>query len=164
LSGSEAVLFSASDFAANPLIWPELLSAYKATHTGSPNFGYDLTAREGRHKQVNLDLSGLSTAFSAGEPVSYETYSRFLSTFQHYGLRKDFLKPMYGMSESGTICVHHEGVPSGLPLDLSKLSEGKIEPATVTTPQKIITGCGKPIAGTRIMIINPENNLEAQEN
>lgn len=164
LSGSEAVLFSASDFAANPLIWPELLSAYKATHTGSPNFGYDLTAREGRHKQVNLDLSRLSTAFSAGEPVNYETYSRFLSTFQHYGLRKDFLKPMYGMSESGTICVHHEGVPSGLPLDLSKLSEGKIEPATVTTPQKIITGCGKPIAGTRIMIINPENNLEAQEN
>ena len=51
--GFTGILFSPSLFLRNPLVWLEIIARYRATHSGSPNFGYDhligtLTFRLGR--------------------------------------------------------------------------------------------------------------------
>ena len=50
------------DFIQDPLLWPKLMTRYRATHTIAPHFGYQLTARrmELAGPQLDLDLSSLT--------------------------------------------------------------------------------------------------------
>ena len=51
------------DFIQDPLLWPKLITRYRATHTIAPHFGYQLTARRmelAGPELLDLDLSSLT--------------------------------------------------------------------------------------------------------
>jgi|GEM_PF-4597733 len=153
-SGSSAILTSPAEFAADPLLWIRLLSDYKATHTGSPNFGFDLAAIEAEKGTHSFDLNALSIAFCAGEPIKQRTYHRFFHTFKKYNLRSDFFKPMYGMSEACTIAAKDSGEPAFMQIDLDALNQNKIVESSDTESSKTITGCGTPLPDTEVLVLN----------
>ncbi len=100
-SGGQAVLFSALRFLQRPLIWLEYVTKYKVTHTGAPNFAYDLCVdRISPEERKHLDLGSWQCAFSGAETVRAETLDRFAEAFAPCGFRADAFYPCYGLAES----------------------------------------------------------------
>ena len=56
--GVETVTVTPADFLRNPLLWFELITRYRGTHTAAPNFAYALAAKAlGRAERTRPDLS-----------------------------------------------------------------------------------------------------------
>lgn len=93
------ILMAPSSFVRRPRTWLELITRYKATFTGAPNFGYELAAK--RVSDVTgLDLRSLRTAINGAERVQADTLRRFELRFAPAGLRADTLRPCYGLAEA----------------------------------------------------------------
>ncbi len=100
-SGGQGTLFPASRFLQRPLTWLELISKYKATHSGAPNFAYDLCVdRISPQERSRLDLSSWQVAFNGAEAVRSETLRRFAEAFAPCGFRAEAFFPCYGLAES----------------------------------------------------------------
>ncbi|GAL83174.1 non-ribosomal peptide synthetase module containing protein [Sporocytophaga myxococcoides] len=162
-SGSGSILFTPSDFAADPLRWIQHLSYFKATHTGSPNFGFDCAAIEAEKNNTSCDLTALSVAFCAGEPIKQNTYHRFYNKFKSHNLRVDFFKPMYGMSEACTVAAKDSGTPVFMQIDLQALNQNKISKSSEIGTSKTISGCGTPLPGVDILIIKDDHQQAASD-
>jgi acyl-CoA synthetase (AMP-forming)/AMP-acid ligase II len=103
LRGGTTYGFSSTDFIQRPILWFETISTYRATATAAPNFAYDYCLRAGRLSKESLeecDLSSLKVLMCAAEPVKAETFSRFLQTFQPYGLKTESFYAAYGLAEN----------------------------------------------------------------
>lgn len=100
-SGIPGVLLSPDVFMRNPLRWLKIISDYRATHSGAPNFGYDLCVRRSLHRDCNgLDLSRWRVAFCGAEQVRRETLVRFAAAFRAAGFRESSFYPAYGLAEA----------------------------------------------------------------
>ena len=91
------------DFIQRPVLWFETISKYRATSTAAPNFAYDYCLRTGRLPREtleNCDLSSLLVLMCAAEPVKPDTYTRFLETFEAYGLKSESFYVAYGLAEN----------------------------------------------------------------
>jgi len=63
-------------------IFLSAISRYRGTHSGGPNFAYDLCVRKIAPEELaTLDLSTWEVAFNGAEPVNPETLERFAATF-----------------------------------------------------------------------------------
>jgi acyl-CoA synthetase (AMP-forming)/AMP-acid ligase II len=61
-------VFSPLAFIQNPVLWLEVITKYKATVTGGPNFAYDYCAQRVTESQMKkLDLSSLKLCFTGAE-------------------------------------------------------------------------------------------------
>ena len=68
------------------------------THSGGPNFAYDLCVRKTTPEQrAPLDLSSWNVAYNGAEPVRKETLERFVEAFAPCGFRRTSLYPCYGL-------------------------------------------------------------------
>lgn len=95
------VVMSPMEFLLRPYSWLWAIHRYGGTLAASPNFGYELCLQRVNDAQIEgLDLSTWRAAFNGAEAVSPETMLNFYDRFQHYGLRKESLKPVYGLAES----------------------------------------------------------------
>ncbi len=162
-SGSASILSAPSDFAADPLRWIQQLSKFKATHTGSPNFGFDIASMDAEKNNISFDLTSLSVAFCAGEPIKQNTYNRFYNTFKCHNLKADFFKPMYGMSEACTVAAKDSGEPVFMQIDLHALNQNKIIESFENGSSKTITGCGTPLPNIDIIIMNEAQQETASD-
>jgi acyl-CoA synthetase (AMP-forming)/AMP-acid ligase II/3-oxoacyl-(acyl-carrier-protein) synthase/acyl carrier protein len=100
-------------FLQRPLRWLSAITKYKGTHTGAPNFAYDLCIRTTTDEaRKELDLSSWSVACNGGEPVREETLRRFCETFGPCGFRSSTFFPSYGLAES-TVLVNVRDVFTG---------------------------------------------------
>jgi acyl-CoA synthetase (AMP-forming)/AMP-acid ligase II len=82
ITGGTAFGFSPLDFLKRPALWLETISRFGASHTASPNFGYEYCLREDKLPEAALagiDLGSLRVMMNAAEPVRPETQERFLS-------------------------------------------------------------------------------------
>src|ERR1700723_4165051 len=103
LKGGTTYGFSATDFIQRPVLWFDTIHTYQATATAAPNFAYDYCLRAGRLSKESLeacDLSSLRVLMCAAEPVKADTYTRFLETFQPYGLKSESFYAAYGLAEN----------------------------------------------------------------
>ena len=95
----------------------------------------------------------------AAEPVKAETYTRFLQTFQPYGLKSESFYAAYGLAEN-TLAVSMGG-RNIVSVNKQALALGK---ARLTTEVSEIGGatqivsCGTPLEGLDIRIVDPERH------
>ena len=82
-----AYLFSPAAFIQQPLRWLQAISDHRVTHTGGPNFAYDLCHERVTEEQLErLDLHCWRIAFNGSEPVHQETLERFAKRFSGCGM------------------------------------------------------------------------------
>lgn len=133
---------SPAEFAQYPERWLQIISAFKVTISGGPNFMYELTARTVTPEEANaLDLSSWRVAFCGAEPVRAATISRFASRFADVGFRLEAFYPCYGLAESTLF-----------------ISGGKMgtSPTISIYEDKPIVACGWPRHDMKVEIVDPD--------
>ena len=99
--GSSLILFSPITFVTKPLLWLQVISKYRVTVSGGPNFAYDLCVSKVTSDQLQtLDLSSWKVAFVGSEPVRSNVVNAFIDKFSQYGLNATAMHPCYGLAEA----------------------------------------------------------------
>ncbi|MFB7664814.1 fatty acyl-AMP ligase [Kitasatospora sp. NPDC056138] len=158
-SGIPVTLMSPVTFLRRPLSWLRMVSRYRATITGGPNFAFDLCVRRATDADVaELDLSGVELTFTGAEPVRAETIARFVERFGPSGFRAESFYPCYGLAEA-TLFVTG-GRPLGGWRSVSVARDalelhGTARPAEPEEPSRSLVSCGAPGPRTRLAIVDP---------
>jgi amino acid adenylation domain-containing protein len=159
-SGRQVVLMSPLSFIQRPARWLWAMSEYRARTSPSPNFGYELCIRKVRPDECEgLDLSWWTAAINGAEPIRAETIDRFVEKFAPYGFRRETFYPAFGMAESTLLVT---GGQRGDPvLDPTFSASALAQDHVVETRPgdldgRRLVGCGQPLPGGRIEIVNPQ--------
>jgi acyl-CoA synthetase (AMP-forming)/AMP-acid ligase II len=161
-------LMSPISFLRRPASWLQVISRFRATITGGPNFAYDLCVRRAKDADLEgLDLSSLELTFTGAEPVRPETIERFVERFEPYGFRAESFYACYGLAEA-TLYVTGSGVHGGcrsVAFAREALeSGGMARPAKAGEPARMLVSCGVPPPGTRLLIVDPATGEPLEEN
>ena len=136
-TGYPAVLIPPAQFVARPIRWLQAISKFRVTHSGAPNFAYDLCVRKVRpEERAHLDLSSWTLAYTGAEPVRRATMDRFAGYFAPCGFSAQSFFPSYGLAEA-TLMVCG--------------GRRKESPAAPKAP----VACGRARRETRIAIVDP---------
>ena len=158
--GRACVLMAPQAFLQRPGRWLEAVSRYRASISGGPNFAYDLCVRKiPAEQRARLDLSGWTLAYSGAEPVRAETLKRFAAAFAPCGFRPSAFYPCYGLAEA-TLMVTG-GAARAEPIlcaaVVAALERNRVaERAAGAAPVRTLVGCGRALAGTDLVIVDPE--------
>jgi acyl-CoA synthetase (AMP-forming)/AMP-acid ligase II/acyl carrier protein len=99
--GCTCILMPPSRFIQTPKKWLEAISHYKVTHSGAPNFAYDLCVNKITPGELEkLDLSNWKVAYNGSEPVRHETLQKFSNQFKAAGFNPNAFYPCYGLAEA----------------------------------------------------------------
>ena len=160
-SGFTGLLMSPAALLQNPARWLQAISRYGVTHSGGPNFAYDLCVRRiDEAERESLDLSTWSVAYNGSEPVHYETLERFAAAFASCGFRRQAFYPAYGLAEA-TLKVtggrRHNG-PVYCTVQGSALEQHRVVQSEADAPgSRTLVGCGRAAHGTEVLIVNSES-------
>lgn len=111
-SGCPGVLTPTIEFLQQPMRWLRLISRFRATVSGGPDFAFELCARRYRPDQDDdLDLSSWQVAFTGSEPIRPSTLETFADRFADRGFRRGAWFPCYGLAET-TLFVSGGPVPA----------------------------------------------------
>ncbi len=163
LKGGTTYGFAPMDFIQRPILWFNAITTYRATAAAAPNFAYDYCLRAGRLSKESLqacDLSSLRVLMCAAEPVKPDTYTRFLETFQPYGLKSESFHVAYGLAEN-TLAVSTEG-RNIVSVNKRALALGKARMTTEVSEVACATqivSCGAPLPGLDVKIVDPEGHF-----
>lgn len=161
-TGFEAVLLPPAAFVQKPMRWLKMISRYRATHTGAPNFAYDLCLQRYRESELQgVDLGSLKVAFSGAEPVRRATLDRFAERFAPHGFDPRVWLPCYGMAEA-TLLI--SGGPPGRGARHVSASAAACEHGQIRPPQRQETtlqlvACGHLPDGVDVALVHPETGL-----
>ncbi|MEM9458552.1 MAG: SDR family NAD(P)-dependent oxidoreductase, partial [Myxococcota bacterium] len=159
-TGYPCTLFPASAFVSRPSRWLRAITRARGTHSGGPNFAYELCIRKvGEDERDMLDLSSWQVAYNAAEPVRAATLRRFHERFGSVGMRWSSLAPCFGLAESTLLVsteLRDEG-PRIVSLDGPSLEKnGRIEPVPEGTAGALtFVCCGDAAIDTEIRIVDP---------
>jgi len=139
--GCEANCMPPNEFVQYPERWLAIISKLKVTHSGGPNFMFQLAASAIEDEQLSeCDLSSWQVAFCGAEPIRASTIARFTERFASIGFRAEAFYPCYGMAEST--------------LFITGATVGKL--ASIMKRQDLeIVGCGTPRKDMRVHIVDP---------
>jgi len=157
--GFPTVLMSPLAFLSRPASWMRAIHRHRGTMSGGPNFAFELCLRRIADEDMDgLDLSTWRFAFNAAEPVSPDTIIQFEQRFSKWGLRKNCLSPSYGLAESSVgVAITVPGTPWRADrLDRERFTLGgeAIEAAPEDPSPLIVIGCGTPIPGHDIRVVD----------
>lgn len=140
-AGCVANCMSPAEFVQYPERWLQIMSAYKITVSGGPNFMYQLAATSITPEQIpDCDLSHWSVAFCGAEPIRAATMRLFCERFASVGLRAEAFYPCYGMAESTLFITGKE---------ISEL------PVVSQFQGAQVVSCGIPRPDTEVEIVDP---------
>ncbi|MDX6189697.1 AMP-binding protein [Flavobacterium sp. Fl-318] len=118
-NGSTLYLMRPEDFMSKPLNWVNALSKWKATHTGGPNFAYQLVADKlvqlhnelkATNATTEISLKNLKVCASGAEPIRFQTICNFQNAISLFGASNHVISPGYGLAEATlTVSVIKEG-------------------------------------------------------
>lgn len=159
-SGFHGVLLAPETFVKKPIIWLQLISKFRATHSGGPNSGYEqCIQRISLDLLEDLDLSSWSSAYCGAEPVRMQTLTRFTAMFQACGFKPNFFYPCYGMAEA-TLMITGGNIndpPLVINVDSYELSKNKVvEISESKQDGRQLVGCGQTWLGTDVKIVDPD--------
>ncbi len=148
------------DFLQRPLRWLQAISNYRGSFSSAPNFAYELCLRRVSKDDLStLDLSCWQAAGNAAEPVRSDTIERFTRYFAPSGFESRAFRPAYGLAESTLVvsCGDRGDPVCVRTINRHRLEEDYVEATDPSdeNAQKIV-GCGRPIHGHEIAIVNPE--------
>lgn len=142
--GCSAGYLSPTEFVQYPERWLQILSEYKITVSGGPNFMFDMAVRAIRPEQIiGIDLSAWRVAFCGAEPIRAPVVARFVEKFRPNGFRASAFYPCYGMAES-TLLISAVRVGSGL--------------SVYDNHGSSVVDCGQPWADTDVQIVDPASS------
>jgi amino acid adenylation domain-containing protein/non-ribosomal peptide synthase protein (TIGR01720 family) len=160
-SGFCGILMSPASFLQQPLRWLRAISKYKVTHSGGPNFAYDLCVHKIRPEQrATLNLGSWSVAYNGAEPVRRETLERFITAFEPCGFRRNAFYPAYGLAEA-TLKVsggRKQAPPNYCKLQAGALEQHRVEEVSASEQDtRTVVGSGQAALGTKIIIVEPQS-------
>jgi acyl-CoA synthetase (AMP-forming)/AMP-acid ligase II len=166
--GATITLMSPLHFLQRPLRWLQAISRTRATHSGGPNFAYDLCVRKVTPEQrATLDLSCWKVAFNGAEPVRHQTLERFAETFAPCGFRREAFLPCYGLAEAtllvsggskGESTAHVSGHPVYYTVQTSALAQGRVTAASAgDRDAQTLVSSGHTWLDQKIVIVDPES-------
>jgi acyl-CoA synthetase (AMP-forming)/AMP-acid ligase II len=162
--GFPCYLMASLSFLQLPIRWLQAISRYKATHSGAPNFAYDLCVHKTTPEQrATLNLSSWRMALNGAEPVRENVLRRFAETFTPYGFDLTSFCPGYGLAEATlkVTTVRKKDMPVFYKVQAEALGQNRVVEATEHSSeqqQKVQTlvGCGRTEIDTKILIVHPE--------
>ncbi|HEU4873754.1 MAG TPA: AMP-binding protein, partial [Pyrinomonadaceae bacterium] len=159
-SGFTGLLMSPAALLHNPARWLQAISRYGVTHSGGPNFAYDLCVRRiDESQRASVDLSTWCVAYNGAEPVRHETLERFAAAFASCGFRPAAFYPAYGLAEATLkVTGGRRGVgPVYCTVNAPALEQHRILSAEIgASDSRTLVGCGRAALGTEVVIVNPE--------
>ncbi|MDB9490476.1 fatty acyl-AMP ligase [Dolichospermum circinale CS-534/05] len=167
-TGFLGVILPPESFLQRPILWLQAITKYRATHSGSPNLGYELCVEKiSLEEQKNLDLSSWVSAYSGAEPIRRRTLENFITKFQSSGFQSQYFYPCYGMAEATLMITggHIEDEPVYLNVQ-SELLENKIvlKADVERDNYQQMVGCGHTWLDTEIRIVDPETCTQCADN
>ncbi|HEY4426357.1 MAG TPA: amino acid adenylation domain-containing protein, partial [Pyrinomonadaceae bacterium] len=162
--GFPGILMSPASFLQQPLRWLEAITRFQITHTGGPNFAYDLCVRRvNREQRAGLDLHSWRVAYNGAEPVRFETLQRFANEFRECGFRQEAFYPAYGLAEA-TLKVSG-GSAITCTVRSSALEQHHVaETIPEQEATRTLVGCGSPGLDTEIEIVDVETSTRCEVN
>ncbi len=150
--GALGVFMSPFAFLQNPARWLRAITAYRATTSGGPNFGYDLCLRKiGPQLLGDLDLASWRVAHCGAEPVRSATMRAFAERFAACGFAAGALYPCYGLAEA-TLFVSGRGVGDGISCRSAPPLSSQARLA-LTPGRRELVSCGWPRRGAGVAIL-----------
>ncbi len=153
-----------ASFVQRPARWMELAAEVGATHTMSPNFGFDLAARRGGlAKGRKIDLSKLRIALNGGEPIRRGTEERLAEVLRGTGFDPAAISHSYGMAETTAKITAELPGKSGrfAWLDRAALQRGLVRDAAPDGRGVAVAGNGVTVGTTEIALVDPETCVRA---
>ena len=159
-AGCEAVLVAPREFIRDPLLWLRMITRYRGTVCGAPNFAYDLCARRATPEAVaELDLRSWRVAWNGAEPILADTLARFTSAFEPAGFQRAAFYPCFGMAET-TLMVAGGQDPLVREFSRSGLESGVATEADGEERAATLVGSGTAAHGQRIAIVDTDRRIE----
>ncbi len=147
-NGCLGILCSPHHVISSPTRWMDLINHYRVTHTGGPNFFFELcTERIHSASLKGIDLSSLTHVYVSAEPVRKKTLEKFAACFSPYGFHLNLFTPGYGLAEA-TLMVSCKTLNTPLHYSFNDGQE--------------YVGLGKAIPGMEIKIIDPVTHQEVR--
>ncbi|HEX3650014.1 MAG TPA: fatty acyl-AMP ligase [Pseudonocardiaceae bacterium] len=158
--GVELVKTTPVDFLTGPLLWPALISKYRATVTAAPNFAYAMVGR--RMAKVDesdaYDLSRLRIALNGAEPIDEAAVRGFVEAGARFGMPAECVLAAYGMAEA-TLAVSFAPLLTGLSVDTVDADEleahDRAVPATGGS-SRVFSLLGPPLPGLEVMAVGDD--------
>ena len=162
--GFLGIMMTPAAFLQRPLSWLTAIGDLKVTHSGGPNFAYDLCVRKTTPEQrQNLNLRSWAVAYNGAEPVRRDVLERFAEAFGPAGFRSTSFYPAYGLAE-GTLKVSGGGrdnPPVHCALAAEALERNHVRLADGDTEEvRHLVGCGSVGGKTSVLIVDPETCAE----
>ncbi|MFL5357614.1 amino acid adenylation domain-containing protein, partial [Archangium sp.] len=149
--GMHTVLLSPLSFLKRPMRWLEAISRFGGTHSGGPNFAFDLCVRKSTpEERHSLDLGRWELAFCGAEPIRAETLARFTEAFGPSGFRHEAFYPCYGLAEATLIVSGGEKAAAPVVRELDTSGQPGARP---------VVGCGYTLPEQQILIVDPESRV-----
>jgi fatty-acyl-CoA synthase len=153
-------------FARRPSTWLKLISENRATHSYSPSFGYEISAK--RWRGGDLDLSSWRVAGIGGDMVREDALNRFAEVFAAHGFDAKAFVPSYGLAEA-TVAVSFSPLHKGFQVDpinsdIMRFQQRAV-PADATTEERnrrALIACGQSIPGHEMKICDNDGNEVAE--
>ncbi len=163
--GGRSVLISPTAFLQRPMRWLQAIHDYRTTISGAPNFAYEYCVRRtSPEDRASLDLSCWRLAFCGAEPIRAETLAHFADAFRDAGFRLKSFYPCYGLAECTLLAAgpDYRAEPRILPVNRAALAEHRVAIACGEPDAMVqrLVGCGSPVAGHTIVIVEPETNTQ----
>lgn len=163
--GVELVKVTPAEFLSGPLLWPELISKYRATMTAAPNFAYAITGKRLARVEEDdaYDLSSLRIALNGAEPVDEASMETFVEAGARFRLDKNAVYPAYGLAEA-TLAVSFADPGQGLQMDVIEtealetgnravpIPEG--DPRRDTESARSFAILGSPLTGLEVTVVD----------
>jgi len=158
-SGFRGVLMPPLAFIQQPVRWLRAISRFQATHSGGPNFAYDLCVRKVLlERESKLDLSRWRVAFNGAEFVRKDTLDAFSKAFGPCGFRYESFYPAYGLAEA-TLKVTsriNERPPQCRFLEAASLESNTVRAVDgAAEGARAFVSCGGAQMDTQIVVVNP---------
>jgi acyl-CoA synthetase (AMP-forming)/AMP-acid ligase II len=157
-SGVSTTMMSPFAFLQRPLRWLQAVARTRATHSGGPNFAYELcVSRTTPAQRAALDLRAWRVAFCGAEPIRGETLDRFAEAFAPAGFRPEAYRSAYGLAEA-TLLVS-AGTPGAgarrYTLDAAALEQHRVVQVPEGSGGRTTVSCGRPVAGVEVAVVDP---------
>jgi acyl-CoA synthetase (AMP-forming)/AMP-acid ligase II len=146
--GATGVLMPPGSFVRHPSLWLRMVSDYRVTCGGGPNFAYELCLQRVRDEELaGVDLSSWTVAVNGAEPVRTETMRAFSERFAAYGLGRGALYPCYGLAEATLLVTGGTPgrPPTELTVDAAALEGDALHPALADRPSRTLVSCGRAL-------------------
>ena len=159
--GAHSILMTPVQFIVRPLTWLNLISDFKATICGAPNFAFEHCVDRIQNASLStLNLASWRLAFNAAEPIDPETLTKFTTKFGVAGFPRKTFYPSYGMAEATVFIAGCFASSTHVSTSFAKsaLQNNKAITTQSKTDVVELVACGQAQTEHHLAIVDPDTH------